>query len=84
MWTIAWRWSCAWPRLNSKLTAVTTVYGDTRLRARMVLKLLALHNDVPVAVDTEKPLLDRFPIYWEGHEGQGILTLRGRCAHAGE
>ena len=27
-----------------KLTAVTTVYGDARLRARMVLKLLALRG----------------------------------------
>ena len=59
-----------------KLTAVTTVYGDTRLRARMVLKLLALRgvSDVPVAAGAEKPLLDKAPAYWEGHEGQGILT----------
>ena len=59
-----------------KLTAVTTVYGDTRLRARMVLKLLALRgvNDVPVAAGAEKPLLDRVPVYWEGHEGQDLLT----------
>jgi purine nucleosidase len=59
-----------------KLTAVTTVYGDARLRARMVLKLLALRgvDDVPVAAGAEKPLLDRAPIYWEGHEGQGLLA----------
>ena len=59
-----------------KLTAVTTVYGDTQLRARMVLKLLALRgvNAVPVAAGAEKPLLDRGPVYWEGHEGQGLLT----------
>ena len=59
-----------------KLTAVTTVYGDTRLRARLVLKLLALRgvSDVPVAAGAEKPLLDKVPVYWEGHEGQGILT----------
>jgi purine nucleosidase len=58
-----------------KLTAVTTVHGDARLRARMVLKLLALRevSDVPVAAGAEKPLLDRVPIYWEGHEGQGVL-----------
>ena len=44
-----------------KLTAVTTVYGDARLRARMVLKLLALRgvDDVPVAAGAEKPLLGR-------------------------
>ena len=59
-----------------KVIAITTVYGDTRLRARMVLKLLALRgvNDVPVAAGAEKPLLDRVPVYWEGHEGQGLLT----------
>ena len=59
-----------------RLTAVTTVYGDVRLRARMVLKLLALRgvDDVPVAAGAEKPLLNRAPIHWEGHEGQGLLT----------
>lgn len=59
-----------------ELAAVTTVYGDARLRARIVLKLLALRglHDVPVAAGAEKPLLDRVPIYWEGHEGQGLLT----------
>jgi purine nucleosidase len=59
-----------------KLAAVTTVYGDARLRARMVLKLLALRgvDDVPVAAGAEKPLLNRVPVYWEGHEGQGVLT----------
>ncbi len=59
-----------------KLTAVTTVYGDARLRARMVLKLLALRgvDDVPVAAGAEKPLLNAAPIHWEGHEGQGLLA----------
>ena len=68
-----------------KLAAVTTVYGDVRLRARIVLKLLALRdvNDVPVAAGAEKPLLDRVPIYWEGDEGQGIAGAGGRHARAG-
>ena len=68
-----------------KLTAVTTVYGDARLRARMVLKLLALRgiDDVPVAAGAEKPLLDRVPIYWEGHEGQGILAPEDSALSAG-
>ena len=59
-----------------RLAAVTTVYGDVRLRARLVLKLLALRggDEVPVAAGAERPLLDRVPIYWEGHEGQGVLT----------
>jgi len=57
------------------LTAVTTVYGDTLLRARMVLKLLELRGvtGIPVAAGAQKPLLGRVPIYWEGHEGQGLL-----------
>ena len=58
-----------------RLAAVTTVYGDTLLRARMVMKLLALRGaaGIPVATGAEKPLLGRVPVYWEGHEGQGLL-----------
>ncbi len=60
-----------------QLMAVTTVYGDTLLRARMVLELLALRGvaGVPVAAGAEKPLLGRPPVYWEGHEGEGLLGL---------
>jgi purine nucleosidase len=59
-----------------RLIAVTTVYGDTLLRARMVMKLLHLRGltGVPVAIGAEKPLLGRAPVYWEGHEGQGFLA----------
>lgn len=58
-----------------RLAAVTTVYGDARLRARIALKLLALRgvSDIPVAAGMERPLLDRTAVYWEGHEGQGLL-----------
>lgn len=58
-----------------RLTGVTTVYGDVILRARMVRKLLALRGmaDVPIAAGAEKPLLGKLPVYWEGHEGQGLL-----------
>lgn len=58
-----------------QLLAVTTVYGDTLLRSRMALKLLALRGvtGVPVAAGAEKPLLGRPPVYWEGHEGEGLL-----------
>lgn len=58
-----------------RLAAVTTVYGDTTLRARMALKLLALRGTtgVPVAAGAEKPLLGRAPVYWEGHEGEGLV-----------
>lgn len=59
-----------------ELAAVTTVYADVLLRARMVLKLLTLRgrHDVPVALGAQSPLLGRVPIYWGGHEGQGLLT----------
>lgn len=58
-----------------RLVGVTTVYGDVNLRARMVYKLLALRGvvDVPIAAGAEKPLLGKLPVYWEGHEGQGLL-----------
>ncbi len=58
-----------------RLEAVTCVYGDVALRARMVLELLRLRgrDDVPVYLGAEKPLLGRRPVYWAGHEGQGLL-----------
>jgi purine nucleosidase len=58
-----------------RLEAVTCVYGDVALRARMVLELLRLRgsDDVPVYLGVEKPLLGRRPVYWAGHEGQGLL-----------
>jgi purine nucleosidase len=59
-----------------ELTAVTVVYGDVDMRARMVLKLLQLRGvqGVPVALGASKPLLGKRPIYWAGHEGQGLLA----------
>lgn len=59
-----------------ELVGVTCVYGDVLLRSRMVLKLLKLRGlgDVPVYAGAEKPLGSPRPIYWEGHEGQGLLA----------
>jgi purine nucleosidase len=58
-----------------QLEGVTCVYGDVRLRARMVLKLLALagRGEVPVMLGASLPLLRRRPVYWAGHEGAGLL-----------
>lgn len=58
-----------------KLEGVTCVYGDVLVRARMVLKLLHLsgHRDVPVMMGARAPLLGLRPVYWAGHEGQGLL-----------
>ncbi len=57
------------------LLAVTTVYGDVELRARMVAKVLQLagRKGVPVACGARVPLLGRPPVYWSGHEGEGLL-----------
>lgn len=54
---------------------ITTVYGDVALRARMVRKLLELRGveGVPIRLGTQKPLLGLRDIYWEGHEGQGLI-----------
>jgi len=58
-----------------QLQAVTCVYGDTILRSRMALKLLQLRGltDIPVYAGATKPLVSQRPIYWEGHEGQGLI-----------
>ncbi len=60
---------------NLELVAVTTVAGDTRLRARIAARLLgaAGRRDVEVCAGDETPLLrarDRF--VWFGHEGRGL------------
>jgi purine nucleosidase len=74
-----------------ELRGITTVYGDVLLRSQMVLKLLALRgaSPIPVAAGAERSLEERGPVYWEGHEGQGLLTpddlaLRPTGEHAAE
>jgi len=58
-----------------ELVAVTTVHGDVSLRARIALKLLRLRgiHGLPVAMGADRPLLRKRPVYWAGHEGQGLL-----------
>ncbi len=58
------------------LVGITTVYGDTNLRAGIALKLLQLagRKDISVAVGIKKPLLREREVWWAGHEGEGILT----------
>lgn len=57
------------------LIGVTTVYGDVDLRARMATKLLSLRGrgDVPVCAGAADPIMRARPVYWEGHEGEGLL-----------
>lgn len=58
-----------------ELAAVTVVYGDVDLRARMVAKALAAAQraDVPIGRGIAQPLLRRRAVYWAGHEGSGLL-----------
>lgn len=58
-----------------QLEGITCVYGNVNLRARIVQKLLQLRGitGVPVAIGARQPLLAMKAVYWEGHEGQGIL-----------
>lgn len=59
-----------------ELLGVTTVYGDTRLRAQMcryVCNQLGL-EDVPVFAGEQQTLTGR-DIFWAGHEGKGVPGL---------
>lgn len=62
-----------------RLEAITTVYGDVALRARMCRKLLELRgrDDVPVYEGVRQPLMNLEPVYWPGHEGKGLLDADG-------
>ena len=57
------------------LRALTTVSGDTGLRARIARKLLTLGGrpDVPVAPGVREPILRQRNFLWLGHEGRGIV-----------
>lgn len=58
------------------LAGVTTVYGNTELRARMaryVLQQLG-RDDVAVAAGSSETLAGE-PVWWGGHEGEGIPGL---------
>ncbi|MCP4167729.1 MAG: hypothetical protein GY759_17815 [Chloroflexi bacterium] len=59
-----------------KLEAVTTVYGDVALRARMARKLLDLLDRpaIPVAMGTANPITSGKEVYWGGWEGDGFLS----------
>lgn len=59
-----------------KLLGVTTVYGDTQLRARVAAvtcKLLE-RDDVQIVPGASQTLAKR-QMYWAGHEGEGVPGL---------
>ncbi len=54
------------------LVGITTVYGDTELRARIAKQLLTLANfdaPVPIVAGAQQTLSGR-PVWWPGHEGR--------------
>lgn len=69
------------------IEGVTTVYGDTLLRAKLAKKLLTLGNaeEVKVYPGIELPLLHNREVWMAGHEGDGVLedyeTLEVEAEH---
>jgi purine nucleosidase len=59
-----------------QLIGVTTVYGDTVLRARMIRLVLDQleTRSIPIGIGARETLAGR-PVWWAGHEGQGIPGL---------
>ena len=58
-----------------ELAAVTTVSGDTRRRAQIAAKLIALNGgpQIEVAAGLSQPLGGQGRTFWAGHEGRGLL-----------
>src|ERR1700736_4867819 len=60
---------------DTEALALTTVYGDTALRARIAAVVAAATGVIPViAAGRERPLSGR-PVFWAGHEGDGVEGL---------
>jgi purine nucleosidase len=58
-----------------ELVGVTTVYGDTELRARLARRLIGLAGaDVPCCAGAQETLAGR-PVWWAGHEGALFADL---------
>ena len=66
------------------LRAITTVYVDAALRARMVRAVLAVAGrpDIPVGRGVDMPLLNRDALAWAGFEGEGLLPADADEAQA--
>jgi purine nucleosidase len=66
------------------LEAVTLVYGDTDVRARLAsVTLAAMGIDVPVYRGCEQPLSGK-AVMWAGHEGVGVPGLADARYAAGD
>jgi purine nucleosidase len=62
------------------IEGITTVYGDTLLRAKIALKLLKLagRSDIPVFVGEGEPITENKKSFMLGFEGEGLLTPEDR------
>lgn len=58
-----------------KILGITTVYGDSALRAKITHKLVqAAGHNIPLAAGISQPLGSQLPIWFAGTEGKGVLT----------
>ena len=59
-----------------KLLCVTTVYGDTKFRAKIAKTTTQMlgRNDIEVVPGESLPISGR-QVHWAGHEGEGIPNL---------
>jgi len=59
-----------------KLLSVTTVYGDTKFRAKIAKTTTQMlgRNDIEVVPGESLPISGR-QVHWAGHEGEGIPNL---------
>lgn len=68
-----------------ELVGVTTVYGDTLLRAKVAKKILdAAGVSVPVVAGIGEPFASPMEVWHAGTEGDGVLNRTEREATAGE
>lgn len=58
------------------ILGITTVYGDTDLRAKLVKKMLEVKGDetTKVYAGIELPLMRKRPVWMAGHEGDGVIS----------
>jgi purine nucleosidase len=61
--------------VGASFAAVTTVSGDTALRARLAAVACALLGVTPQIAAGERVALSGRPAFWAGHEGEGIAGL---------
>lgn len=67
---------------EARIAGVTTVYGDTLLRARLAHRLASLAgHDLTVVPGADEPLSGK-EVWWAGHEGRAFTDLEAEPVHA--